>query len=113
MPTEDNQEDPRSTSVLGTREAPTGRQAGKPEDLSAEIAATVERRPGDVVKCTKVGGDRYRCNWWAAEATAGYDNPGMGGLLVTTHRVRQSQFLHVTRSKSGGLVIRVSPSGPG
>ena len=83
------------------------------QDLSAEVIAAVVRQPGDVVKCTWVGGDRYRCNWWAAENTSAYDNPGMGGLLVTTHRVRQSQFLRVERSPAGKLVIRVQPAVPG
>jgi hypothetical protein len=79
--------------------------AGKPEDLSAEIAGAVERRTGDVVRCTRVGGDNYRCNWWSPEATGGYDNPRMGGLLVTTHRVRKSRFLSVTKA-AGRLVIK-------
>jgi hypothetical protein len=78
-----------------------------PVDLSAEIAARIERQDGDIVKCVRINGDHYRCNWWAAQATGGYDNPGMSGPLVTTHRVRQSQFLCVTRSASRGLVIKV------
>jgi hypothetical protein len=77
------------------------------DDLSNEIAAQVERQPGDAVRCRRIDGDSYRCNWWAAQATAGYDNPGMFGLLVTTHRVRKSQFLRVTRSPTCGLVIQV------
>ena len=78
-----------------------------PVDLSAEIAARVERQDGDIVKCVRINGEHYRCNWWAAQATGAYDNPGMSGPLVTTHRVRQSQFLRVTRSASRGLVIQV------
>ena len=81
------------------------------EDLSAEIAGTVERQPGDVVRCTHVGGDRYRCNWWAPEGTSHYDNPGMAGLLVTTHRVRQSRFLRVTKTPAGRLVFRAASAG--
>ena len=74
-------------------------------DLSAEIAATIDRDPGDRVRVTHVGGDSYRCNWWAPGNTAGYDNPGMYGLIVTTHVVRKSQFLTV--SKVGErLIIR-------
>jgi hypothetical protein len=56
------------------------------------------------VKCTRITSDTYRCNWWAAHSNEGYDNPGMNGLLVTTHRVRKSRFLHVTKN-SGKLVI--------
>ena len=80
---------------------PAPRQADGPGgDLSTEIAAAVERWPGDSVRCTRVWGSDYRCNWWSAEPTGGYDNPAMGGLLVTTHRVRFSRFLRVT--KAGG-----------
>jgi len=76
-----------------------------PIDLSAEIAQAVERKIGDQVKCTRITADTYRCNWWSAFSSDGYDNPGMNGLLVTTHRVRKSQFLHVTKNM-GKLVIK-------
>src|SRR4051812_6419712 len=42
-------------------------------DLSAEIAATIDREPGDRVKCTWVSGNNYRCNWWAPGNVKGYD----------------------------------------
>ena len=77
------------------------------DDLSSEIVTHVERQVGDVVKCRRIDKDNYRCNWWAALATGGYDNPGMFGLLVTTHRVRKSEFLRVTRSPTRGLVVQV------
>jgi hypothetical protein len=77
----------------------------RPQDLSAEICCAVEKLPGDSVRCTYVSNGHYRCNWWAPQPKAAYDNPGMGGLLVTTHRVRESRFLHVTKV-AGRLVIR-------
>ena len=77
------------------------------DDLSNEIAAHVERQQGDTVKVRRIDGDSYRCNWWAAQATGKYDNPGMFGLLVTTHRVRKSEFLRVTKSPTRGLVVEV------
>lgn len=83
----------------GPRPAPVA-----PVDLSEEICRAVEKRPGDTVRCTRVSEDGYRCNWWAPSATAGYDNPAMGGLLVTTHRVRKSRFLRATR-RGGEIVI--------
>ena len=86
------------------QKAPTPPRPPAPVDLSAEIAQTVERKTGDQVKCTRITADTYRCNWWSAFTAEGYDNPGMSGLLVTTHRVRQSRFLHVTKN-SGKLVI--------
>jgi hypothetical protein len=84
----------------------SGRRAAEGgDDLSAEIVLSVEKEPGDMVRCTRVSADGYRCNWWAQQATLGYDNPGISGLLVTTHRVRRSRFLRVTR-ELGRLVIQ-------
>jgi hypothetical protein len=88
------------------------------EDLSALIAEAIQREPGDRVECMRIAGSRYRCNWWAAESTSTYDNPGMkGGQLATTHRIRQSRFIEVSRTAEG-LVIRevaegASPPGTG
>jgi hypothetical protein len=79
------------------------------EDLSDEISRSVEKRPGDDVRCTRVSDDNYRCNWWSPQSTSAYDNPLMAGLLVTTHRVRESRFLHVTK-EAGRLVIRELPA---
>jgi len=80
-------------------------QVKKPADLSAEIARQVEKRPNDRVTCRRISGDTYRCNWWAPASISGYDNPAMAGLTVTTHRVRKSQCLNVTRA-SQELLIR-------
>lgn len=74
-------------------------------DLSLEIAAQIEREPTDRVSCRRIYENRYRCNWWAPANTADYDNPGMYGSTVTTHRVRKSAFLRVTRTNNG-LSIR-------
>lgn len=76
-------------------------------DLSAEVVMTVEKQARDHVKCTRVTADTYRCNWWAPEPTAGYDNPSMSGLLVTTHRVRKSRFLHVLKTPKGLVITEV------
>lgn len=67
------------------------------QDLSPEIADSLDRKPGDRVTCVRISGDYYRCNWWATSDRGRHDNPLMAGLLVTTHRVRQSRFLHVTK----------------
>lgn len=80
-----------------TRFARQARQPPREEDLSGEISQFIDKLPGDHVRCTHVGNGNYRCNWWAPQGTGGYDNPGMGGLLVTTHRVRKSRLLRVTR----------------
>jgi hypothetical protein len=70
-------------------------------DLSADIAASVERQPGDLVRCTWIGGDNYRVNWWSARTTTEYDNPAIFGQTYGTHVVRQSQFLKVTATPQG------------
>ena len=75
-----------------------------PEDLSAEIISTIERGRDERVTCKRISGNCYRCNWWAPQSLSGYDNPGMHGLLVTTHRVRRSRFLNVTRTEQGLLI---------
>ena len=77
-----------------------------PDDLSAEIALAVARRPGEQVTCRRVGDHHYRCNWWTLQSTAMYDNPEMKGALVTTSEISQSEFLHVTRA-GRQLQIRV------
>jgi len=91
--------------------ATTSDRSGKgftTDDLSSEIIGAVERLRGDLIKCARVGENRYRCNWWVPEETNAYDNPGMrGGQLGTTHRVRKSQYLGVTRAAGGGLQIQV------
>ena len=75
--------------------------AEQSEDLSAQIIKEVERLPGDQVTCRRIYGDHYRCNWWQRMDTAMYDNPAMLGLLVTTARIRKSQFVRVTKSAAG------------
>ena len=75
-------------------------------DLSREIAKQLTKRPTDRLTVRHVSGSHYRCNWWSPGDSDGYDNPQMGGLTVTTHRVRKSQFLRVTRS-GAGLSIEV------
>ncbi|HEV8604659.1 MAG TPA: hypothetical protein VGQ99_04795 [Tepidisphaeraceae bacterium] len=77
---------------------------GDTTDLSEEIVKAVEKLPDDRVTCRRIFGNSYRCNWWSAADRSKYDNPGMSGQLVTTHTIRQSRFLNVTRGATG-LVI--------
>jgi hypothetical protein len=80
-------------------------------DLSREIEQAVERNVGDEVRCTRVGGDTYRCNWWSVASKGSYDNPGMkGGQLATDHRIRKSRFLRVSKGRKGLNIVEV-PSG--
>ena len=88
--------------------SPPANAAGAAEvaDLSVEIARQVEKQPADRVSCRRVYENYYRCNWWAPANVEDYDNPAMAGPTVTTHHVRKSQFLRVTRAKNG-LTIHV------
>ena len=63
-------------------------------DLSAEIAMTVEREKGERVKCRRVFGDNYRCNWMSVDHRA--NNRG-GTFALDTYRVRASKFLRVQK----------------
>lgn len=61
-------------------------------NLSEAIEQTVECWPGEQVKCTRVWGDRYRCNWYR------------GGEVGIAGRILKSRFLKVT-VKDGSLDI--------
>jgi hypothetical protein len=78
-----------------------GRREDGGTDLSAEIIRTIARAPDERVTCRRIDGSNYRCNWWGPQGRSAYDNPGMGGLLVTTHRVRRSAFFRVTETPEG------------
>ncbi|MDQ3440498.1 MAG: hypothetical protein M3478_09135 [Planctomycetota bacterium] len=81
--------------------APDAGAAAASADLSREIVKQLTKQSSDRLTVRRIWGNHYRCNWWSPEATGMYDNPQMGGLTVTTHRVRKSQFLRVTKSATG------------
>lgn len=62
-------------------------------DLSVELAAFLPRLAKDEVRCSRVYGDCYRCNWWRRSSD-----------LAGTGSIRQSRFLRVTKV-NGKLVI--------
>lgn len=85
----------------------TGPKPPIDDDLSREIIAAVPKNALDIVRCTRVNGTFYRCNWWSPGDAKGYDNPAMSvGQVGTTHVIRKSQFLDVKRTPQG-LVIEV------
>jgi len=53
-------------------------------DLSEAIEHCIDRWPGEQVKCTRVYGDRYRCNWMR------------GAEIGIAGRILKSRFLKVT-----------------
>src|SRR5258706_14428762 len=77
-------------------------------DLSAEIAQTVAREFDERVTCRRISANSYRCNWWSPSRSKRYDNPPMEGLLVTTHVVAKSRFLHVTKVDQRLLITEPS-----
>ncbi len=80
-----------------------------PLDLSKEIALSVERLPGDIVRCVHIVQNTYRCNWWSRTSSKDDDNPGMkGGQIGTSHRVRKSRLLHVIRAADKLVITNVS-----
>ena len=90
---------------LQTKSRPEPGAAGptpRPDpDLSAEISLAVEREKGEQVRCRRVFGDNYRCNWLAPDVRPG--NRG-GSLALETYRVRNSRLLRVRKTEQG-LVI--------
>jgi hypothetical protein len=71
---------------------------GPGEDLSGRIEQAVVRRRHDRVRCVRVFGDFYRCNWWAL--ATGDDMPSRGDRsawgAAAMSRVRESRFLRAT-----------------
>lgn len=80
-------ETPKIEEVIGSR------PKLESEDLSRAIAQAVERQRGEDVRCIRVYGQHYRCNWWVKD-----DDDGVGS------KIRKSRFLRATRTPDG-LVI--------
>jgi hypothetical protein len=78
------------------------------KDLSREIERAVVREPMDQVRCVRVFGNCYRCNWWSRLANRrmrlDYD---WGGLM--TDYIRKSRFLTASM-QTGELVIKEAGS---
>jgi hypothetical protein len=72
-------------------------------DLSAEVERVVDREPLDWVRCVRVFGDFYRCNWWSRKGPTRQGQDFDWAALITDH-VRKSRFYKVTL-QMGKLVI--------
>jgi hypothetical protein len=72
-------------------------------DLSAEIARTLAKRPGEKVKVTRVFGNHYRCNWIVLDRQP-TDGAARQSMFIESFKIRDSRFLRATRGDSG-LVI--------
>ena len=83
------------------------------EDLSAQIVlAGPAKKPSERVTCTRITWDHYRCNWWTRQNNGKRDERSFEGLLVTTNRICQSHFLHVTKNADGLKIDVVSADLP-
>jgi hypothetical protein len=79
------------------------------EDLSRKIEGAVDREPLDLVKCVRVFGNYYRCNWWARGTAAPSEPEYISGIM--TDIVRKSRFLSATMN-AGELILReIGPLG--
>jgi hypothetical protein len=109
-PQDDRQEAQKQSSADARQNGPAfaAPEEQRVSDLSKEIVATIGKMGDERVTCRRIFANYYRCNWWAPQNTGSYDNPAMHGLTVTTHRVRRSEWLHVTRSATGLAIERVT-----
>lgn len=92
-----------------TPAGPVARPAVAAVNLARQIEQSVSREPSDIVRCSHVFGDFYRCNWWnrmgPARRGLNYD---WAGLI--TDQIRKSSFLKATM-KAGELIVEeVSPT---
>jgi hypothetical protein len=83
---------------------PDGNAASPDKDLSREIERMVDREPLDLVKCVRVFGNYYRCNWWSsAGSQSGHSDANWSRMIVDI--VRKSCFLIATMD-AGKLVMK-------
>ena len=71
-------------------------------DLSRQIEQMVDRQPRDAVRCVRVFGDFYRCNWWSRLGTKRAGRDFDWGGCITDH-IRQSRFIKAT--KRGEVIV--------
>jgi hypothetical protein len=95
--------------------APAGDQRpARPEraadrDLSQEIERAVEREPLDLVKCVRVFGNYYRCNWWSRPTDARKRSEyAWTGVIMDV--IRKSSFLSATMQADELVIKVIAPS---
>ncbi len=67
------------------------------EDLSAAITPSVDKLAGQTVRCVRVYGNHYRCNWWAKNG-----DDAIGSVMG---RIVRSQFLRATMTPDGLVIV--------
>ena len=78
------------------------KEASGNKDLSQEIERSMDREPLDLVKCVRVFGNYYRCNWWS-RADGARQEYAWTGVIVDC--IRKSRFLTATMN-AGELVVK-------
>jgi hypothetical protein len=78
-------------------EAAPAAGAAATKDLSGAIEASIRREPQEEVRCVRVFGDNYRCNWWVRD-------PSPGPMYLNVGRIAKSRFFKATLA-GGELVI--------
>jgi hypothetical protein len=87
---------------------PAGDGSRCEEDLSRRIEGFVDREPLDLVKCVRVFGIYYRCNWWSPPAGA-CPNPGYAVTGIMADCIRKSRFLSATMDAGELIVKEIDP----
>jgi hypothetical protein len=87
----------------GAVASPVAKPKKSSGDLSSAIEQAVLREPMDRVRCVRVFGDFYRCNWWAP-ASAESKTPLAEWARQAAHRVRKSRFISAKETE-GQLVM--------
>jgi hypothetical protein len=70
-------------------------------DLSADLMQILPRSSGEMVRCRRIIGDHYRCNWWGSRNGTANDNVGASGVMITRFRVVKSRMLRATVTRDG------------
>ncbi|HEX2970919.1 MAG TPA: hypothetical protein VHP11_01230 [Tepidisphaeraceae bacterium] len=81
------------TEIHEAPKANSPRTEAEAEDLSQAIKLSLEKGAGEQVRCVRVYGNRYRCNWWLKDEDNG-----------TAGRIIRSRFLKATQTPDGLLI---------
>jgi hypothetical protein len=103
----DDQATPKTPAGKGV--APVSSTPPADKDLSQEIERAVAHEPMDQVKCVRVFGGFYRCNWWSRPdgARKGLEYEWAG---VVSQYVRKSRFLSATMQTGQLIITEVQPA---
>jgi hypothetical protein len=90
------------TQKPGGVEAPRATQP----DLAKLLEESVSKKPDERVRCVRVFGNYYRCNWWRRS------EPAPSGT-VTIDKIARSEFLRATMTADGLSFDDMSQAGKG